>query len=84
MFNFAERFWAWKKRKIASTPTYTEQGFKVVQFGDKWAVRATFPKTFRDLKGDHSWSQTSTWFRDCLATKEEIERRFGKFIEKGA
>lgn len=84
MFNFAERFWAWKKRKIAGRPVYTVQGYKVVQFDDKWAVKAVLPGTYRDLKGDHSWSSTSTWFRDCLATKEEIEKRFGKFIEKDA
>lgn len=84
MFNLAERFWAWKKRKIASQPLITVQGFKVIPFGDKWAVRAPMSGKFRDLKGDHNWDQSATWFNDCLGTKEEIEKRFGKIIEKDA
>lgn len=84
MFNFAERFWAWKKRRILSAPIFTEQGFKVLKFGDKWAVRGVVPGTFKDLVAPHTWTQTSPWFRDCLASKEEIEKRFGKIIEKEA
>ena len=76
--NLCEKYWAWVNKK----KYITEQDYKVVRFGDKWAVKMLSGR-YKDLKTEgHYWSQSSGYFRDCLVDKSEIERRFGKILEK--
>jgi len=76
--NLCEKYWAWVNKK----KYVTEQGYAVSPFGDKWAVR-TLTGSYKDLRtAGHSWREDSGYFRDCLADKEEVERRFGKILEK--
>lgn len=76
--NLCEKYWEWVSRK----KYITEQGYTVVQFGDKWAVKRLTGQ-YKDLRTPgFSWTSQSHHFSDCLASKDEIERRFGKISEK--
>lgn len=81
MFNLAEIYWDWLKARKARKPLMTEQGHKVRQFGEKYAVCSTFG--YKDLvTSGHTWTQASGFFRDCLKDREWIEKNYGKIIDK--
>lgn len=79
MFDLANKFWDWKSSQVANKPLKTEQGYKVMRFGESFAVRA-YPGHYYDLKGSWKWSHSDTYFRDCLGSRDEIENRFGKIL----
>lgn len=83
MLNLAQIYWDWRnKPKPAQLYIKTDMGHTVRKFNDKWVVvdnRAT--NKYKDLTGPYSWKYGDTWFRDCLASREEIEARFGKILD---
>lgn len=83
MLNLAEKYWAWRNRKPECFKT--EQGYEVKHFVSRggWAVKGTRKDRYFDLTGDHQWPVSDYWFKDCLADRETIERRFGKILDEG-
>lgn len=80
MLSLVEKYWSWRKEPKRTFKT--EGGFTVKKWGDKWVVKAMHPKHYIDLKNtSFSWPASSGYFRDCLASKEYIEERFGKFLD---
>lgn len=78
MFNLAEIYWDWLKARKRFT---TEQGHKVRQFGEKYAVCSTIG--YKDLvTSGHTWTEGSCYFRDCLKDREWIEKNYGKIVDK--
>lgn len=76
--NLCEKYWAWVNKK----KYFTDKGYTVVPFGDKWAVKS-ITGSYKDLRtSGHSWREDSHYFRDCLGEKVDVERRFGKILEK--
>lgn len=83
MLSILEMWWEYKARKVREKPIRTTHGFKVRKFGDKYAVISTGGLgRYQDIRNPgYNWTQANAWFKDCLGTKEEIEKRFGDFIE---
>ena len=72
-----------RKERQRRTPIRTTDGHIVVPINEfKYAVQSrNDSKRFIDLATKcHAWSRNSQFFKDCLATREEIEKEYGKFI----
>lgn len=81
MFNLAEMYWDWINSRRARKPFRTEQGYKVRQFGEKWAVLSM--SGYKDLcTSGHNWTENSGYFRDCLKDRDWIEQNYGKILDK--
>lgn len=79
MFSLAEKYWKWRNRKPIKFKT--ENGYTAKRFGESWAICCWYG-CYRDLvHTHHSWSESSRFFRDCLTSREEIEKRFGKILD---
>lgn len=84
MLNLAEKYWNWRNQK----PEFfkTDCGFEVKYFPDKkaWVVKAERKNHYKDLTGPHQWAPSDYWFKDCLADRDTIEKRFGKILDEEA
>lgn len=84
MLNLAGLYWEWRNRPKPSRQYYsTAQGRTVRVVGDLWVVckNGRMSSEYVDFKsrGFH-WSEGGGYFRDCLATKDEVESRYGKIL----
>lgn len=83
MLNLAQIYWDWRNRPRRTRYIKTDMGFSVRKFADKWAVSTNrFSGKYYDLRSSGlSWWESSTYFRDCLGTRAEVESRFGKILD---
>lgn len=79
MLNLLQTYWDWRNKP--KTKFKTENGNIVECIAeDKWAICATVPGYYQDLKGGFKWTKGHVYFKDCLTTKRGIEDRCGKII----
>lgn len=82
MLDLANKYWSWKQQRALNKPLKTDQGYTVVRFGEQYAVKASRDRYYDLVSMSHKWGEGSQYFRDCLSTKEKIEKRFGNIIEQ--